>query len=77
MVKKKHLEQYPSTRLGKIMRAENLRDILMYCEEFIPGNILDQNSGNLNLKINTFSRCVKVFQNLANFFSQVFINLEF
>jgi len=38
VVKKKHLEQYPSTRLGKIMRAENLRDILMYCEEFIPGN---------------------------------------
>jgi hypothetical protein len=32
-----HLEKFPSTRLGKLMRADNLREIQMYCDEFIPG----------------------------------------
>ena len=39
IAKRRNLEKFPSTRLGKMMRAENLRDILHYCDEFTPGNL--------------------------------------
>ena len=29
---------FPSTRLGKLMNADSVADILKYCEEFIPGD---------------------------------------
>ena len=29
---------YPSTRLGKLMHASSVQEILKYCEEFVPGN---------------------------------------
>ena len=29
---------FPSTRLGKLMNADNVEEILQYCEEYTPGN---------------------------------------
>ena len=37
VVKRGCLQKFPSTRLGKLVRAESMREIHMYCEEFIPG----------------------------------------
>ena len=32
------LMKYPDTRLGKLMNATSLEEILFHCEEYIPGN---------------------------------------
>lgn len=40
-----HLEKYPSTRLGKLMRAGSLREIHMYCDEFVPGIVTYSEKG--------------------------------
>ena len=47
------LEKFPSTRLGKIVRAESIREVLMYCEEFVPGN---------NQLYKSEIKCMKVFK---------------
>ena len=52
------IERFPASRLGRLVRAENLRSILELCDEFTPGEtpeyFFDRNPENFSSILNMY-----------------------
>ena len=52
------IERFPASRLGRLVRAENLRSILELCDEFTPGEtpeyFFDRNPDNFPAILNMY-----------------------